>query len=114
MRSQQALAAVAVLAAACAPVYEGQFAYDDGWRTGKVTEVGHGWAIHEPATHDCRKEMPARVVAQRSFARVTYSEARNINSMIVALDEEEEAGTKPGNEALVDTHDCRRTLKPAA
>ena len=79
------LGLAAVLAGCAAPVYEGKYAYDDGWRLAKVTDVGTGYALIANSTRDCREELPPEKVASRKFARVTFSSARVFHVDIVPV-----------------------------
>jgi hypothetical protein len=75
----------ASLAGCAAPVYEGKYAYADGWRLAKVTQVGNGYALIANSTRDCREELPPEKVARRKFARVTFTSARNFHADIVPV-----------------------------
>jgi hypothetical protein len=101
--------AVAVLAAACVPLSQDPYLYDDGWRTAMVTEVGRGDAIRVHVTRDCRAELQPEVVASRLFARVTYSHWRNTRSMIAIVEEGD--APKRGMTVMVNTLDCESALK---
>ena len=103
------LMSIAAALAGCAPlVYESRYAYEQGWREAKVTDVGAGDEMLIAATTDCRLGMAAGEVVTRTFARVTYSEARNIHSMIVAVAPGDAA--RPGMTAYVNPGNCARHM----
>ena len=77
---------LALALAGCAgPVYEGKYAYDQGWRLGKVTDVGTGYALIAHSTRDCREELEPEKVANRTFARVTFTSGRKFHADIVRI-----------------------------
>lgn len=49
-----AVAAAALVGCASNPVYEGGRAWNDGWRKGKVEQVGSARDIGYPQNYDCR------------------------------------------------------------
>ena len=99
---------VASFLAACAPVYESRYPYDEGWRAATVTEVAPGDELLVAATNDCRLGLPAAMVVGNTFARVTYSNARNVRTMIARV----EAGDspRPGMKVYVNPDDCRQAM----
>ncbi len=91
-------------ACACAPIYESRYPYDAGWRVATVTEVAPGDEFLVAAGLDCRLGLPAALVLGRTFARVTYSNARNMRSMIALVPEGD--APKAGMTAYVNPDDC--------
>jgi N-acyl-D-aspartate/D-glutamate deacylase len=79
------LGLAAALAGCAAPVYEGKYAYDDGWRIATVRDIGTGYALIATAGRDCREELPPEKVARSSFARVTFTSARTLHNDIVPV-----------------------------
>ena len=63
--------AVLLLAGGCATLYEGKYAFGDGWREARVTQVAEGRSLSRGATFDCRKRSPVK--DGEFFARVEYS-----------------------------------------
>ena len=103
------LAAATLVAVGCTPIYEGHYAYDEGWRKATVTDVLSGDDPTLTATLDCRAKLGREASAGHVFARVTYSYARNVRSMIVAVAEGD--APRPGMAAYVDAADCTRPLR---
>jgi hypothetical protein len=79
------LGAAVALAGCAAPVYQGKYAYDDGWRIATVRDIGTGYALISTAGRDCREELPPEKVARSSFARVTFTSARTFHNDIVPI-----------------------------
>ena len=98
--------------AGCAegPVYEGRFAYDDGWSIGKVTEVGGARGTFERSSKDCRLSAVAQGKGGREFAHVAYQRGKHYRSIISTLPE----GTRvaPGDEVYVNFQDCDAEIAP--
>lgn len=86
----------AALAGCAAPVYQGKYAYDDGWRIATVRDIGTGYSLISTAGRDCREELPPEKVARSEFARVTFTSARVLHNDIVAV--------APGKKIEVDDH----------
>jgi hypothetical protein len=101
-----ALAAAAMLLAGCVegPVYEGQFAYDDGWSIGKVTQVGPAHGGFERSSKDCRLSAMAQGKGDRTFAHVAYQRGKHYRSIIATVP----AGLRvaPGDDVYVNFQDC--------
>ena len=91
-----AIGLAAALAGCAAPVYQGKYAYDDGWRIATVRDIGKGYALIATAGRDCREELPPEKVARSDFARVTFTSARNFHNDIVPV--------APGANVTVDGH----------
>ena len=90
------LGVAAALAGCAAPVYQGKYAYDDGWRIATVRDIGRGYALISTAGRDCREELPPEKVARSEFARVTFTSARIFHNDIVPI--------APGAKVAVDGH----------
>ena len=98
------IGAAAVLSACAAPVYEGKYAYDDGWRMANVTQVGTGYALIANSTRDCREELTPEQVASRKFARVTFTSARIFHVYIVPV--APDSPVKADGQAYVNMNRC--------
>ncbi len=83
-----ALAAVAVLALqACATVYEGRYAWADGWRDVRVEEIQLGSEISDPQFWNCvRAAIPAQRATDR-FALVSYLQTGKRKRSMIPLAE---------------------------
>jgi|KBSMisStandDraft_5_1062788.scaffolds.fasta_scaffold94606_4 hypothetical protein len=106
--------AVVMLAVACAgegPVYEDKYAYDDGWRVGKVTHVVSSEAsIDERSSKDCRLGARAEGHGARTFARVSLQWGRYYRSIVAMVPRDEPVSV--GEEVYVDFQDCGQELAP--
>jgi hypothetical protein len=104
----------ASLAAACAMegrLYEGRFAYEDGWRVGKITHVvGATEAIGERSSKDCRLGASAEGHGARTFARVSLQWGRYYRSIVAMVPRDERVCV--GEEVYVDYQDCGREVEP--
>lgn len=98
------------LCACTGPVYEGQYAYDDGWAIGHVAESGAPQSIRERASKDCRLGAIAQGMASHDFARVEYQRGRAYKSIIAIVP----AGMKlsAGDSVYVNFQDCFAELVP--
>ena len=109
------LSVVAVmLAAACAgegPVYEDKYAYDDGWRVGKVTHVVDSTqAVDERSSKECRLGARAEGHGARTFARVSLQWGRYYRSIIAMVPQNERVSV--GDDVYVDYQDCGQEIEP--
>jgi len=104
--------ALALLLAACAgPVYEEKYAYDDGWRIGKVTHVaGADERIDERSSKDCRPGLRADGHGARTFARVSLQWGRYFRSIVALVPENQRVAV--GEEVYVDFQDCGAEIVP--
>jgi len=81
----------------------------EGWSMATVTDIVTFDQNDTAATRDCRMEIDPVTAANRSFARVLYSRARNVRSAIVLVDD---AGlVHPGDRVYVMASDCTRPLR---
>ena len=55
----------------CATIYEGRFNYDEGWRVGRIEELGLDNALAKHSSTKCRSEISSGKEA-RQFAVVGY------------------------------------------
>lgn len=111
---KSAAAAVALLLGACAmqgPVYEDRYAYDDGWRSGRVTHVvASDERIDERSSKDCRLGARADGHGARTFARVSLQWGRYFRSIVALVPAN--ARVAAGDEVYVDFQDCGAEIVP--
>lgn len=101
--------AFALLAGGCAAPYEGTYAFGDGWREARVTEVAEGQRISRGATADCRKKTTWR--AGDSFARVEYSfSARLKLTYITGV--HDASDFRSGDKVYANIRDCSAPIVP--
>jgi hypothetical protein len=103
-----------VLAAACAgegPVYEDKYAYDVGWRVGRVTHVVDSTqAVDERSSKDCRLGARAEGHGARTFARVSLQWGRYYKSIIAMVPANDRVSV--GEDVYVDYQDCGKEVAP--
>ncbi|HZS66531.1 MAG TPA: hypothetical protein VFA72_05415 [Burkholderiales bacterium] len=90
LRGATAIASLLALGwlAGCATVYEGKYDWDQGWRMGRVINMGRGAALGATSVHDCRQDVSPGDVARTVYADVAYqSEGRWSRHRIVAVPE---------------------------
>ncbi|MGJ7568863.1 hypothetical protein ACSFBM_33775 [Variovorax sp. GB1R11] len=69
----------------CATVYEGQFAFNDGWRKAKVEKIGSASTLDAASASDCRDVASAERRYTDGFALVSYADFGHLRRRIVAL-----------------------------
>jgi hypothetical protein len=69
----------------CATIYEGRYAFSDGWRKARVEEVGTASALRAVALSDCRRTATAEQLATGTFAFLSYADFGHLRRRIVAL-----------------------------
>jgi hypothetical protein len=106
------LACIPLILAACssAPVYEDKYAYEEGWRLGKVTHVGPASTIVERASKDCRPGARAEGNGDRTFARVSVHWGHFYRSFIGLVPKGEQMSV--GDDVYVDYQDCGHEIAP--
>ena len=96
--------AVSVLNGCVDLVYEGRYSSMEGWRDGKVLEVGNQVGDH-PTFFDCRKKESGRPFGQQ-FAFVEYRRSPgHRDGQIVPIGVGQEL--KPGDPVYIKIWDCR-------
>ena len=60
-----------VISGCASSVYQGKYAWDDGWRQGKVTAVGTGVPFAEKVGGNCTKE--GAFLPQQRYATIRYT-----------------------------------------
>jgi hypothetical protein len=93
MKLATCIGLAAALAGCAGPVYEGQYAYDDGWTVGHVVEVGPAQSILERGAKDCRPGAIAQGLGGRTFARVAYHRGHLYRSIVSVV--------RPGDRLVV-------------
>ena len=109
------IACVAFTIALCGcvgPVYEGQYAYDDGWAIGQVAEVGAPSSIRERSSKDCRLGAIAQGLGDRTFARVAYHRGRTYRSIVAVAPHGAQLAV--GDSVYVNFQDCGAEIVPRA
>ena len=102
-------AAFLATAGGCATPYEGQYAFGEGWREARVTEVGDENSLSHGATFDCRKHAPPKEVG--FFARVEYPFSTRVKlAYIVRI--RDRAEFRPGDLVYAKVGDCGVALIP--
>ena len=104
MKRTASVALAVGLAGCVGPVYEGQYAYDDGWTVGHVAEIGPASSIRERSSKDCRLGAIAQGLGNRTFARVAYHRGRLYRSIVSVVPQ----GTQltVGDSVYVNYQDC--------
>lgn len=95
---------IAFMIAGCAPLYEGRYDYNAGWREGRVTHVGRAETIDRSSTLDCRSMLPLERRASLNFARIVYSNSRHVLSAIVPVPDGMKL--KTGDKVYLKRNDC--------
>lgn len=105
-----ALAAVAALAGcASTPVFEGDRAWNEGWREGKVEKVGAASELGYRQSYDCRyRNDGAGREAQGRFAVVAVRNMGKHRHVVAPV----EAGKEPavGSEVLINWRACESPI----
>lgn len=76
---------LAAIVSGCATVYEGRYAFNDGWRKATVEEVGPAAQLQGTALSDCRRNASAAQLQSGQFALVSYANFGHLRRRIVAL-----------------------------
>ena len=109
MKNRLAVLALVLCGCAEAPVYENKYAYEEGWRTGKVTHiVGSTEAIGERSSKDCRLGLRAEGHGARTFARVSVQWGRYFHTIVAMVPQDERLAV--GDEVYVDYSDCGKEI----
>jgi len=69
----------------CATVYEGRYAFNDGWRKATVEEVDSAARLQGTALSDCRRDASAVQLLSGQFALVSYADFGHLRRRIVTL-----------------------------
>ena len=79
------VAGILVVTSGCATVYEGKFAFSDGWRKATVEEVASSTQLSGTAASDCREGASISQLRDNRFALVAYAESGHLRRRIVVL-----------------------------
>ena len=91
--------------AGCAAVYDGKYDWDQGWRVGRVMNVGPGAALGATSIDDCRQGALPADVARTIYADVAYqSEGRWSRHRIVPIPES--MPVQVGQAVYLNVHSC--------
>lgn len=110
MKRTACIAFAAALCGCVGPVYEGQYAYDDGWAIGEVAEVGPASSIRERSSKDCRLGAIAQGLGDRAFARVAYHRGRTYRSIVSVAPQGAQLAV--GDSVYVNYLDCGAEIVP--
>ncbi|MGJ7499409.1 hypothetical protein ACSFBF_03525 [Variovorax sp. ZT5P49] len=80
-----ALACVLSVLSGCATIYEGRYAFNDGWRKARVEEVGTASTLRGAAPSDCRSTATTEQLTTGTFALLSYADLGHLRRRIVAL-----------------------------
>lgn len=102
------LAAACLLLPACATVYEGKYAWSDGWRAAEVVQVTTAAQMERPHFHECVRKAAPGTAGASTFVVVEYRRMARKQSRAVPL----QAGQSfaPGDLVYVDADDCSTPL----
>lgn len=67
------MALAAATLAGCSTVYDGGYAFDDGWRKAEVLRIAKAADIERPQFSDCRDGVSAEMLASGQFAVLTFN-----------------------------------------
>ncbi|WP_159273345.1 hypothetical protein [Variovorax boronicumulans] len=84
-RALSALVCALGVLSGCATIYEGKYAFNDGWRKARVEEVGTASALRGTALSDCRNTATPEQLETGSFALLSYADFGHLRRRIVAL-----------------------------
>jgi hypothetical protein len=104
------LAAACLLLPACATVYEGKYAWSDGWRAAEVVQVTTPAQMQRPHFHECVRKAAPGTAGTSKFAVVEYRQMSRTKRRAVPL----QAGQSfvPGDPVYVQADDCETPLVP--
>lgn len=92
----------------CASVYEGKYDWKDGWRQGKVMQIGSAFEIGKPQFSDCRRKASAEQLASDKFASVSYLHMGRARRKVIPVQQGD--SFRPGDEVYVNVASCTASL----
>ncbi len=92
----------------CATIYEGKYAFEDGWREAVIQKIGSASEIATPQFSDCRENMTQQQLAATRFALVSYRRMGRLQRSVVPLRESDAPIT--GQAVYVNVADCNARL----
>ena len=84
-RQLLALCAAGALLTGCATVYEGKYAWSEGWRAAEVVEVTTAAQMERPRFYECVRNATPQQAASDEFAVVKYRQVHGSKLRAVAL-----------------------------
>ena len=105
MRLALQLAALSALVSGCAStMYDGKYAWEDGWRQAKVRKIGTASELGGRTTFDCRQKLPEAQVASSQFVVLGLIDFARYRHQVVPV----EAGHafSKGEEVLTNVRRC--------
>ena len=92
----------------CATIYEGKYAFEDGWREAVIQKVGSASEIATPQFSDCRENLSPQQLAATRFALVAYQRMGRTQRNVVPL----RANDTPtaGHAVYMNVTDCNAPL----
>lgn len=98
--------------AGCATVYEGKYAFRDGWRRATVTRVVPGGLLRHTNYWECTRSLSAEQVSSKNFTVVWYVSAKSKQYFAVEADP---TGLSAGMRVYVNIEDCAQPpiLRPS-
>ena len=101
-----AAASVALLAlAGCASdLFEGKYAFSEGWRKATVLRVEQGSAVEDPRFWSCLRNVPVAATANRSYVVVAYHQTSRHRKHLVEAPPDMQLG--PGDNVYVNLSRC--------
>jgi hypothetical protein len=97
-----AVCVVAVLSGCASSVYEGKYAWDDGWREAKVLRIAAGSELGGRHTHDCRYKKSA--VPSQRYAEVAVRMAGKDRRAVVPVADDTRLAT--GDAVYANVREC--------
>lgn len=99
---------IALSATGCASVYEGKYDWKEGWREGKVMEIGSASELGKPQFSDCRDKVSAQQLTSGKFASVSYSHMTRKRRRVAPLQPGD--AFRPGDDVYVNVASCAAPL----
>lgn len=99
---------VIVLVTRCATVYEGKYAWSEGWRAAEAVEVTAASEIERPRFYDCVRTAAPEQLANSKFAVVKYREMSRTNRRAILVQPDQSFAR--GDLVCVKADDCLTPL----
>lgn len=92
----------------CTTLYEGKYAFEDGWREAVIQKIGSASEIATPQFSDCRENLSPQQVSATRFALVAYRRMGRMQRNVVPL----RANDTPmaGQTVYMNVADCNAPL----
>lgn len=92
----------------CATIYEGKYAFEDGWREAVIQKIGSASEIATPQFSDCRENMTQQQLGVSQFALVSYRRMGRLQRSAVPL--RKSVSPIAGQVVYVNVTDCDARL----